>query len=147
MKVPTKIISILVEIAALYGLYMSRIVNGQSAIMIALMTVVLILVVGDLEATLQNQIQTIGKTVGNICRYIITKDNLQAGYFTTDSPIILTLLAERVLRESGAQKIINNSLSDLIAQIGVRNPRMNLISGISLFPLRKSWHRLTSLGW
>jgi len=126
VKTLTKIVGILAEISVLYGLYSAHVVTGQLAIMVGLITVVFVLVVSDLENTLQLQIGRVGKTVVNICMYIITKDNLQAGYFAASSPIVLTPFAQKVLRESGAQKIINDSLPILIAKIETKKPKDEL---------------------
>ena len=45
MKILAKIVAILVEIGALYALYANHIINGQSAVVIAIITIIFVLVI------------------------------------------------------------------------------------------------------
>jgi hypothetical protein len=126
MSTLNKVIGILVGAGTLYGLYATNVINGQSAIMVALITIIFLFVTSDLKNGLQNKISNVGKTVSNISMYIITRDGLSAGYFTTGSPIMLAPLAQKVLEESGARAIIDTDLDSLLSRIASRNPKDEL---------------------
>ncbi len=126
MKIMTKLIGVLAGFGALYGLYAKNIIDSQSALIIGIISVVFIFIIMDFASGLEWQIERIGRTMGSISMYIITRDGLQAGYFATGSPIVLTMLGRGALEESGARKIVDDCLDVLIAMIQATHPKNEL---------------------
>jgi len=94
--------------------------------MVGMLSVIFIFIIMDFASGLEWKIERIGRTVGGIAMYIVTRDGLQAGYFATGSPIVLTMLGRGALEESGARKIIDDCLDGLIAVIEATHPKNEL---------------------
>jgi len=126
MKIMTKIVGMMAEFGALYGLYSKHIIDGQSALIVGMVSVVFVLVIMDFASGFEWQIERVGRTVGSIAMYIVTRDGLQAGYFSTGSPIVLTMLGRGALEESGARKIVDSCLGQLVSVIEATHPKNEL---------------------
>lgn len=137
MELLTKITSVFVGLGILYGLYISRVIDGQSAVVVGIMSMVMILVAMDFRFALQSGLsglrsdinERIGKlerVVEKIATYLTARDRLGVGYFNAGSPLVLTNTSLDFFRDSGAKKIIDGSLDILFAQIKEKGPKNEL---------------------
>lgn len=132
MKILTRIIGLLLEAATLYGLYATHVINGQSAIMVALITVIVVLVVADLESTLGKKLGKVKDNVLVIITHLSTsaanRGRLDTNLIQIMSPMLITPQGYEALISSGFKAIFDTPehRARFMGYLQSQNPRTKL---------------------